>query len=213
MTVARRPVYFRLLRIRHLNTRPWVTFVLFEGSIAVGVLLALADIVSQWGVIAVPVAVAAMVKLNDVVAAAQSEPLAAAQLRTPRLQPAAAVGRSPVPRLRPTVRLPWRGGTRREESARGVAPVPARPPATTPVEGTWRGAAHRATPTPRPPTGHVPGDHAPDDHATKAGAPDARAPQDPSTAGGGPSAESGPPLGPRSRSSKLGRGNQGRFVQ
>lgn len=93
-----RPLYVRLLRLRHLNLRASTTFVLFEGSFGLGLLLAFADVVSPWGVVAVPMAVGAMVKLNDVVAGILIRPLALAQLRTPRLTDGGAVGRSPVPR-------------------------------------------------------------------------------------------------------------------
>jgi hypothetical protein len=60
------PVYHRLLRLRHYRPRPVMTAVLFEGSIVVPVLLSLAEILDWWSVLAVPVAVAAMVKFNDV---------------------------------------------------------------------------------------------------------------------------------------------------
>jgi hypothetical protein len=74
MTSAGRPLYFRLLRIRRLRARPLATFLLFEGSIVLGVLLALAEIINWWGMLAVPVAVAIMVKLHDAVAVALGPP-------------------------------------------------------------------------------------------------------------------------------------------
>jgi hypothetical protein len=95
---VRRPLYFRLLRVRHLKARPWVVFLLFEGSVALGALLALAEIVNWWGVLAVPVAVGAMVKVNDAVVGAMLLPLADAQLRTPRIIPRRASGFAGVPR-------------------------------------------------------------------------------------------------------------------
>jgi hypothetical protein len=97
-SAARPPLYFRLLRIRHLRVRPWLVFVLFEGSIALGVLLTLAEITSSWAIVAVPVAVAAMVKVNDVVSGAALVPVADAQLRRPGVVQQRAKGRSPVPR-------------------------------------------------------------------------------------------------------------------
>ena len=93
-----RPLYFRLLRVRHLTVRPTTLFLLFEGSITLALLLYLADVVDGWGVLAIPVVVAIMVKLNDSVAGALIRPLALAQLRTPRPAEEPAVGRSPVPR-------------------------------------------------------------------------------------------------------------------
>jgi hypothetical protein len=91
-----RPLYARVLRLRHLRLRPLVAFLLFEGSIAFAILLVLADLIRVWGVIAIPAAVAVMVKLNDVIAGALKRPLAVAQLRTPRPRDPTAVGRSRV---------------------------------------------------------------------------------------------------------------------
>ena len=47
---------------------------LFECVVALGVLLALAELVSWWAVLVLPIAVAAMVKINDVVAGAMGRP-------------------------------------------------------------------------------------------------------------------------------------------
>jgi hypothetical protein len=94
----RRPLYFRMLRVRHLTVRPTTLFLLFEGSITLALLLVLADVVDEWGLVAIPVVVAIMVKLNDAVAGALIRPLALAQLRTPRPIDEPAVGRSRVPR-------------------------------------------------------------------------------------------------------------------
>ncbi len=93
-----RPLYFRALRIRHLRVRPWVVFLLFEGSFVLAILLAFAEIVDWWGVLIIPAVVAIMVKVNDMVAAAMLEPLAEAQLRTPGVVPRRATGWSSVPR-------------------------------------------------------------------------------------------------------------------
>lgn len=98
MSRSTRPLYFRLLRVRHLKVRPWLAFLLFEGSFGLGILLALADIVNYWGIIVIPVAVAAMVKINDMITGAMLAPLADAQLRTPRILQRRASGKSPVPR-------------------------------------------------------------------------------------------------------------------
>jgi hypothetical protein len=96
VTTPKRPLYFRLLRVRHLTMRPWLAFLLFEGSIVLATLLALAEIVSWWGVVVIPVAVAAMVKINDVITGAMLEPVADQQLRVPGMVPARARGSSPV---------------------------------------------------------------------------------------------------------------------
>lgn len=66
----RRPVYARVLRLRYIRPSAVLCFVFFEGSLALAVLLALTEFVSWWVVIVLPVLVAVMVKLNDVVAGA-----------------------------------------------------------------------------------------------------------------------------------------------
>jgi len=67
---VRRPLYARVLRLRHLNPSGLWCFLLFEGMIALGVLLALTELVSWWAVLVLPAAVAVMVKVNDVMAGA-----------------------------------------------------------------------------------------------------------------------------------------------
>jgi hypothetical protein len=84
-----------MLRLRQLRPSPLATFVLFEGSIMVALLLALAEIVDWWGVLAIPVAVAVMVKLNDAITAVLRRPAALAQLDRPRLAGGPAIGVSP----------------------------------------------------------------------------------------------------------------------
>jgi hypothetical protein len=64
------PVYSRMLRLRHVRPGGVLCLLFFEGAIAVGVLLALAELASWWSVAVLPVTVAAMVKVNDVVAGA-----------------------------------------------------------------------------------------------------------------------------------------------
>lgn len=63
-----RPLYVRMLRLKHIAPSGLLCFVFLEGSIALGLLLALAELVSWWGVLVLPVMVALMVKLNDVIA-------------------------------------------------------------------------------------------------------------------------------------------------
>ena len=67
---ARAPLYARVLRLRHLAPSGFLCFIFVEGAVALGVLLALAELVNWWGVLLLPLTVAAMVKLNDVVAGA-----------------------------------------------------------------------------------------------------------------------------------------------
>ncbi len=80
---AHQPLYARMLRIRHLSLGGLLCFVFLEGTLALGALLALAELVSWWGVLVLPAAVAVMVKFNDMVAgwlappAPAGEPIAA----------------------------------------------------------------------------------------------------------------------------------------
>ena len=64
-----RPLYARVLGLRFVNPGGVLCFVFFEGVIAFAALLALAELVNWWAVLVLPVAVAVMVKLNDLVAA------------------------------------------------------------------------------------------------------------------------------------------------
>jgi len=91
------PLYARMLGLRYLAPSGFLCFVFLEGAVALGILLALAELVSWWGVLVLPVTVAVMVKLNDVVAGALSRPAA-----VPRPAGAGTVT-PPPPMLRPAV--------------------------------------------------------------------------------------------------------------
>jgi hypothetical protein len=67
---SRRPFYARLLRLRYLHPGGLACFLLFEGTIALGLLLAFAELVDWPVVILLPAGVAVMVKLNDILAGA-----------------------------------------------------------------------------------------------------------------------------------------------
>jgi hypothetical protein len=82
------PLYARILRLRHLTPSGFLCFIFLEGTVALGVLLALAELVSWWGVLVLPATVAVMVKLNDVVAGALTQP--APPPPRPRAAPSAA---------------------------------------------------------------------------------------------------------------------------
>jgi hypothetical protein len=146
-------VYARLLRLRHIQLGQVTSFVLFEGSILVAVLLALADLVDPWAVAVIPVAVAIMVKLNDVVAGVLARPLAIAQLRAPRIVEPTVVGWSPVPRpARLTMALDPDDAIE-DPQARPIPP---------PAEGVVRGVASvpptLPAPRPEPPDASEPSD-------------------------------------------------------
>lgn len=96
-----RPLYARALGLRHLEPGGLLCFLFFEGTVVLGFLLALAELVSWWGVLMLPASVALMVKINDAVAVAVARSAARVpeleQQRFRReLQPA--VGRAVVPR-------------------------------------------------------------------------------------------------------------------
>ncbi len=115
-----RPLYARILGLQYLNPSGFLCFVFFEGAVALGILLALAELVSWWGVLVLPLTVALMVKLNDVVAGALTPTAARAASGTSRVR-AGASGAGSAGRL-------GSGATRRPPSGRsytvtGSAPV------------------------------------------------------------------------------------------
>lgn len=61
----KKPLYPRLLRLQHIEPNAWQRAALGEGALGVGVLLAMADLASAWTILALPVAVAAVVKGHD----------------------------------------------------------------------------------------------------------------------------------------------------
>ncbi|WP_407651423.1 hypothetical protein [Actinoplanes sandaracinus] len=92
---ANQPLYARALRLRHLAPSGLLCFVFLEGTVVLGVLLALAELVSWWGVIVLPVTVALMVKFNDLVAGALTPRPAVAETTSARaavLRPATMQG-------------------------------------------------------------------------------------------------------------------------
>lgn len=124
-----RPLYARALGLRFVNPGGVLCFLFFEGAAALAALLALAELVSWWTVLALPAAVALMVKLNDLVAAAvvRSAALVPEQERNRfRRQVEPAVGRAPVPsriagyRSEPGPRGPARGRQRPGSAVRNA---------------------------------------------------------------------------------------------
>jgi hypothetical protein len=99
------PLYARMLGLRHLAPSGFLCFVFLEGAVALGILLALAELVSWWGVLVLPITVAAMVKLNDMIAGVLTRPAVTAaaagtaSVTRPAVAPAPAV-------TRPMVRQP-----------------------------------------------------------------------------------------------------------
>lgn len=125
---GKRPVYARALRLRYLRPGGLLCFLYFEGSIALGVLLALAELAPWWGILVLPTVVAAMVKLNDTVAYNHA-----------RVRPAPAHVRS-----RPTPsRPPLRASVPQARAAHTPPPASRMPSTGLPGSGTRNG-----TPTP-----------------------------------------------------------------
>lgn len=67
---AKRPLYPRLLRLRHIEPNAWQRALLGEGALAVAALLVLADLATAWTLLVLPVAVAVIVKAHDLLAGA-----------------------------------------------------------------------------------------------------------------------------------------------
>jgi hypothetical protein len=63
---AKPPLYWRLLRLRHLRPNGWQRAILVEGVLTLSLVLVLADVASAWTLLVLPLASAATVKANDV---------------------------------------------------------------------------------------------------------------------------------------------------
>lgn len=63
---AKPPLYWRLLRLRHLRPNGWQRAILVEGVLSLSLVLVLADVASAWTLLVLPLASAATVKANDV---------------------------------------------------------------------------------------------------------------------------------------------------
>lgn len=63
-----RPLYARVLRLRHTRLARWHAVLLFDAVLVGGVLLALAEVATAWTPVVLPTVVALVVKAYDVVA-------------------------------------------------------------------------------------------------------------------------------------------------
>ena len=68
MSSSGKPLYPTLLRLQHVHPNAWQRAVLGEGMAGVGAVAALADLASAWSVVALPLAVALVVKAHDLLA-------------------------------------------------------------------------------------------------------------------------------------------------
>jgi hypothetical protein len=66
---ARRPLYWRVLGLHHVRPNGWQRALLVEGVIVVAAVLVLAGVASIWTLLALPIVVAVLVKLNDLLVA------------------------------------------------------------------------------------------------------------------------------------------------
>lgn len=98
-----RPLYARVLGLQYVRPSNLLCFLYFEGTVALAVLLSLAELTGWWAVAVLPASVAVMVKLNDIIAGATTRSGGAAT----RPGGAAARSRSATRRAlaQPTVRL------------------------------------------------------------------------------------------------------------
>ena len=116
----KRPLYIRLLRLRHIAPNAVQRALLGEGVIAVAILLVLADLASAWTLLVLPLAVAGVVKANDALAGLlqkpprvrPDEPARAGKQKAPAPKGTGAVGLDgPRRRLRSAARPAWRAPT------------------------------------------------------------------------------------------------------
>ena len=62
---TKRPLYPRLLGLRHIGPNAWQRALLGEGALALAVLLVLADVATAWTLLVLPLTVALVVKAHD----------------------------------------------------------------------------------------------------------------------------------------------------
>ncbi|HEY2795392.1 MAG TPA: hypothetical protein VGJ28_23730 [Micromonosporaceae bacterium] len=89
-----------MLRLKRIRPGGVMCFLLFEGVIALALLLSLAELVNWWSVLVLPATVAGLVKINDIVADAFARSDATMRFTT-RRGPGSVRGTAPVPRARP----------------------------------------------------------------------------------------------------------------
>jgi hypothetical protein len=99
-----RPLYARALRLDYLQLGGVACFFLFEGMVALAVLLSLAELVNWWSVLVLPAVVAGLVKINDLVASVFGK--SSAFRRANRARGVARVPRPSIPVARGTAKAP-----------------------------------------------------------------------------------------------------------
>jgi hypothetical protein len=88
-----------MLRLKRIRPGGVMCFLLFEGVIALALLLSLAELVNWWSVLVLPATVAGLVKINDIVADAFARSDVTMRFTT-RRGPGAVRGTAAVPQAR-----------------------------------------------------------------------------------------------------------------
>jgi hypothetical protein len=68
VAAAKPPMYWRVLRLRHVRPNGWQRAMFVEGVLALSLVLVLADVASAWTLLVLPLASALIVKAHDVIA-------------------------------------------------------------------------------------------------------------------------------------------------
>jgi hypothetical protein len=63
---AKPPLYWRVLRLKHIRPNGWQRAVFVEGVLALSLVLVLADVASAWTLLVLPLTSAGVVKAHDV---------------------------------------------------------------------------------------------------------------------------------------------------
>ena len=101
------PLYARVLRLRHIRPGGLLCFAFFEGAVAVGILLALAELAPWWAALVLPAVVAGVVKVNDVVAGLSARArLVPAHTRAGSARRTSVRGRATAPGALPATEAP-----------------------------------------------------------------------------------------------------------
>lgn len=138
---GRPPFYARVLRLRNIKPGVVSCFLFLEGTLVLSGLLALAGLVSPWVVVVLPLAVAAAVKMNDLVAGAPSAPPAGRAAPTSRSDRSdyTRSGRSRSARSRPE--------RSRSAGSHAERPDTSRPVGSTRPENRWAKGSAADKPT------------------------------------------------------------------
>jgi hypothetical protein len=120
-----RPLYARVLGLQYVRPSNLMCFLFFEGTVALAVLLSLAELTGWWAVAVLPVSVAVMVKVNDVIAGATMRSGVESVARARRAERTRRALTQPTVRLREAAPGDGRAGLQQPPSRRAAHPVQA----------------------------------------------------------------------------------------